>query len=117
MYDVTEKDPKGSFMLWYNFCKNMKMKEGNLSCIWLAITWSIWIVRNGIVFRKDLWSVLNMVWTIKALVWRWTFMWDITHPNYNFYDICKDPIFFYRSLNWFVMSFCRVYLVILCNRF
>ncbi|XP_058727126.1 uncharacterized protein LOC131598556 [Vicia villosa] len=94
MSDVTEEDPMGSFMLWYNFCKNMKMKEGRLSCIWLAITWSIWIVRNSIIFRKDSWSVLNTIWFIKALVWRWSFMGEITHPNCNFYDFCKEPLFF-----------------------
>ncbi|XP_058732744.1 uncharacterized protein LOC131604314 [Vicia villosa] len=68
LLDVTEEDPKGSFMLWYQFCKSMKMKEGRLSCIWLAITWSIWLVRNGIIFRRDGWSVHNLIWNIKSLV-------------------------------------------------
>ncbi|XP_058741735.1 uncharacterized protein LOC131614125 [Vicia villosa] len=53
MSDVKVEDPKGSFMYWYNSCKHMKMKEGKLSCIWLASTWNIWLLRNDILFRKD----------------------------------------------------------------
>ncbi|XP_058761127.1 uncharacterized protein LOC131634472 [Vicia villosa] len=97
MSDVTDEDPKGSFMFCYNFYKRMKMKEGRLSCIWLAITWSIWLVRNRIIFQKDAWSVLNMTWN--TLIWRWSFVERLLTPIATSTIFVKTRCFFFRRFN------------------
>ncbi|XP_058742273.1 uncharacterized protein LOC131614731 [Vicia villosa] len=59
----------GSFLKWCSFCKSKKViKPGREGTIWLAILWSIWKLRNGIIFRNDSWSVSDTVWSIKTLV-------------------------------------------------
>ena len=44
--------------------------------------------------RKDERNVNDMIWKIKALIWRWSFIDEITHFSYNFYDFCKYLVFF-----------------------
>ncbi|XP_058726829.1 uncharacterized protein LOC131642356 [Vicia villosa] len=70
------------------------VKGRKLGVVWLAITWAIWLVRNGVCFRNDPWNVDNTVWNIKLLVWKWSYCGKITHPKYSFYEFCKDPVFF-----------------------
>lgn len=44
---------KESFLKWFFFCKQVKLRKGKEGVLWLAICWSNWLVRNGIVFRND----------------------------------------------------------------
>ncbi|XP_058778918.1 uncharacterized protein LOC131652934 [Vicia villosa] len=83
-----------NFMDWHLFFRSKKVKVRKLGLVWLATTWIIWLVRNGVCFRKEEWNVNNTVWNIKHLVWRWSFCGKITHPNYSLYEFCKDPLHF-----------------------
>ncbi|XP_058725660.1 uncharacterized protein LOC131596952 [Vicia villosa] len=83
-----------NFMDWHLFFGSKKVKVRKLGVVWLATTWTIWLVRNEACFRKEAWNVNNTVWNIKHLVWRWSFCGKITHPNYSFYEFCKDPLHF-----------------------
>ncbi|XP_058727218.1 uncharacterized protein LOC131598654 [Vicia villosa] len=85
---------KDSFMDWFTLCKGNKMKKRKESVFWAATCWSIWLLHNGIIFRGDEWNVYDTIWRIKALIWRWYFVGNITYPNCNFYEFCKDPVFF-----------------------
>ncbi|XP_058776133.1 uncharacterized protein LOC131650440 [Vicia villosa] len=83
-----------SFMDWYLFCKKKKVKEGKYGMIWLAILWIFWLTRNAFCFRNEGRVVDNTVWNIKSLLWKWSFIGEITHPIYSFYEFNKDPLFF-----------------------
>ncbi|XP_058753180.1 uncharacterized protein LOC131626380 [Vicia villosa] len=82
------------FMEWHLFFRSCRIRDSKLDVVWLATVWSFWLIRNGVRFRKEAWSINNTVWNIKFLVWKWSFCGEITHPNYSFYDFSKDPLLF-----------------------
>ncbi|XP_058754722.1 uncharacterized protein LOC131627879 [Vicia villosa] len=87
-------DIKESFLRWYNFSRKARVRKGKEGVVWLAVVWHIWLVRNGIVFRGDSWNISDIVWGVKALVWRWSFVGKIMQFNCNFYEFSRDPIFY-----------------------
>ncbi|XP_058783985.1 uncharacterized protein LOC131658738 [Vicia villosa] len=91
---VSEEECLSCFWDWYSFCKGKNLREKKRGVIWLATTWTIWLIRNGVRFRNDEWNVNDMVWSIKFLVWKWNCIGDITYPNSNFYEFSKDPLLF-----------------------
>ncbi|XP_058752491.1 uncharacterized protein LOC131625668 [Vicia villosa] len=93
-YGGMEENCLGGFLDWLSFCKMKKVKEGKLGVVWLATLWSLWLYRNGVCFRNEVWNVDNTIWSIKVLVWKWAFIGDITHPICGFYEFNKDPLFF-----------------------
>ncbi|XP_058725634.1 uncharacterized protein LOC131596917 [Vicia villosa] len=92
--DSREEECWPNFIDWYLYFRSNKVKDRKLGVLWLATTWTLWLLRNGVCFRKDSWSVNNIVWNIKFLVWKWSFCGKITHPNYSFYEFWKEPLFF-----------------------
>ncbi|XP_058753183.1 uncharacterized protein LOC131626384 [Vicia villosa] len=68
--DMVEDECLPSFMEWHSFFKFKKVKRCKLGVVWLAVTWCLWVARNGVCFRNDGWSVNNIVWNIKLTVWR-----------------------------------------------
>ncbi|XP_058784761.1 uncharacterized protein LOC131659610 [Vicia villosa] len=91
---IGEEDGLENFMNWYRYFRVKKVKERKLGVVWLATNWTIWLLRNGVSFRKDKWSINDTIWNIKMLVWRWTFCGKITHSNFSFYEFSKDPLLF-----------------------
>ncbi|XP_058750752.1 uncharacterized protein LOC131623747 [Vicia villosa] len=91
---LEEEESHSSFMEWHSFCKSKKVLDRKVDIIWLATSWALWLSRNGVCFREELWSLDNVVWNIKALVWRWSFCGENTHSNFSYYDFVKDPIRF-----------------------
>ncbi|XP_058733750.1 uncharacterized protein LOC131605409 [Vicia villosa] len=87
-------DFKESFSSWYNSCRKLNIKKGKAGGIWLAIIWSLWLCRNEIIFKDGAWNVRDVVWGCKALLWRWSFIGNITHHNYNFYEFSKNPLLY-----------------------
>ncbi|XP_058747154.1 uncharacterized protein LOC131620158 [Vicia villosa] len=81
--ESNEEDCKGNFLDWHNFFRSKKVKKGKEGMIWLACCWTLWILRNSVRFRKDKWSVNDIVWNIKFLAWKWMFCGKITHPNFS----------------------------------
>ncbi|XP_058752825.1 uncharacterized protein LOC131626023 [Vicia villosa] len=55
------------------------------------IIWSMWMCRNHIIFNNNVWNVSDMVWSCKALVWRWA-LGKIIQSNCNFYEFSKNPL-------------------------
>lgn len=92
-------DIKESFLLWIYFCKKQKMRKGKEGVVWLAVVWSLWKIRNDIIFRGDTCNISYIVWEIKALVWRWTFIGKITQPNCIFTSLVETRIFNYHNSN------------------
>ncbi|XP_058754112.1 uncharacterized protein LOC131627290 [Vicia villosa] len=82
------------FMEWYSTGRRKGIKKGKLGVFWLATSWVIWLTRNGFCFRNEASNVNNMIWNIKILIWRWSSIGDIAHPNCSFYDFVKDPVSF-----------------------
>ncbi|XP_058773193.1 uncharacterized protein LOC131647299 [Vicia villosa] len=82
------------FVEWHSLSRCTKVKSGKLGVFWLATTWIVWLTRNGICFKNEVWNINNMVWSIKFLVWRWSSYGNITHSNCCFYDFYKDPLSF-----------------------
>ncbi|XP_058765916.1 uncharacterized protein LOC131639438 [Vicia villosa] len=91
-----EEDCLANFLDWYSFCKVNKVRKGKWGLFWMATTWSIWLIRNGICFRNDGWSVDDTVWNVKFLVWKWSFLGENHKSNYSFYDFIKDPLLFLK---------------------
>ncbi|XP_058725893.1 uncharacterized protein LOC131597201 [Vicia villosa] len=91
---IGEEESLSNFMDWHSFCKSKKVGVKKLDVIWLATTWSIWLSRNGACFRLEDWILDDLVWSIKCLVWRWSFCGEITHANYTYYDFVKEPLRF-----------------------
>ncbi|XP_058742455.1 uncharacterized protein LOC131614942 [Vicia villosa] len=88
------EDIKDSFLRWYNFGRRVRVRKGKEGVVWLAVVWHIWLVRNRIVFRGDTWNISDIVWGVKVLVWRWSFVGNIIQPNCNFYEFSRDPLFY-----------------------
>lgn len=65
-------------MWWYFHCKFKKVKEGNEGIFWFAICWNLWLLRNGVIFRNEECNVLDIVWKITFMIWKWSFTGDIT---------------------------------------
>ncbi|XP_058751483.1 uncharacterized protein LOC131624543 [Vicia villosa] len=66
--DRVDKECMSNFMDWHSFFYSKKVKERKLGVVWLAITWSLWLIRNRSSFRKENWNVNNTVWNIKHLM-------------------------------------------------
>ncbi|XP_058783876.1 uncharacterized protein LOC131658621 [Vicia villosa] len=91
---IVEEESLSSFMDWYSFCISKKVLVRKVDIIWLATSWAIWLSRNGVCFREELWNFEDVIWNIKAFVWRWSFCGENTHSNFSYYDFVKDPIRF-----------------------
>ncbi|XP_058734049.1 uncharacterized protein LOC131605745 [Vicia villosa] len=89
-----EEECLSSFMDWHMFFHSKLVLDRKSNIIWFATTWCLWLVRNGVCFRKEAWSVNNVVWNIKLLAWRWSFCGKITQPNYSFYEFSKEPLYY-----------------------
>lgn len=42
-----------SFLRWGGFCITKKARKGKEGCIWLVTIWSLWIIRNEVIFREE----------------------------------------------------------------
>ncbi|XP_058776631.1 uncharacterized protein LOC131650953 [Vicia villosa] len=51
--DIGEEDGLENFMFWHRFFRCKRVKERKLGVVWLATNWTIWLLRNGVSFRKD----------------------------------------------------------------
>ncbi|XP_058753997.1 uncharacterized protein LOC131627181 [Vicia villosa] len=87
-------DFKGSFSSWRSLCLRKKSKKGKAGCAWLAIVWSLWLCRNGIIFNNTEWNETDVIGGCKALLWRWSFIGKITQFNCNFYEFSKNPLLY-----------------------
>ncbi|XP_058747131.1 uncharacterized protein LOC131620130 [Vicia villosa] len=85
---------KEGFCHWSSFCRKKKVKKGKEGIFWLAIIWSLWLRRNDIVFNNASWNSRDVVWSVKALMWRWSFIGKITHSYCNFYEFSNNPLFY-----------------------
>ncbi|XP_058742123.1 uncharacterized protein LOC131614573 [Vicia villosa] len=95
LVDYKFKDIGNCFLVWHNFCKKQKVRAGTEGSLWLSVCWSIWKLRNEIILRNDGWSVSDIVWSVKELWWRWSFIGKITRTNYNFFEFTNDPFLYY----------------------
>lgn len=89
--NIEEDECLPHFMAWCSIFRVKKLKECKLGVFWLATCWVIWLTRNEICFRNEGWSINNIVWIIKILVWRWSFYGEITHPNCCLNDFLQRP--------------------------
>ncbi|XP_058747171.1 uncharacterized protein LOC131620178 [Vicia villosa] len=65
---LVEDESHSSFMEWHSFCISKKVLDKKVDIVWLAITWALWLSRNEVCFREEVWSFDNVVWNIKALM-------------------------------------------------
>ncbi|XP_058783689.1 uncharacterized protein LOC131658411 [Vicia villosa] len=83
-----------SFWVWSSFCHKQKVRRGKEGSIWLAIGWSLWLNRNDIIFKYSSCNLNDLVWSCKLLVWRWSLVGKINHPNCNFHEFCNNPLYY-----------------------
>ncbi|XP_058757293.1 uncharacterized protein LOC131630531 [Vicia villosa] len=82
------------FLVWADFFKKKKVRSGNEGIVWLAVWWTVWRARNEIVFNDEKISVSDLIWDIKILAWKWSFIRNISYTKCNFYEFAKDPVRF-----------------------
>lgn len=66
-----------SFLKDFAGFKSKKVKKGFEGVIWLAVCCCICLEKSAVVFRNDLWSVPDLIWSIKVTTWRWSFHGEI----------------------------------------
>ncbi|CAJ2634610.1 unnamed protein product [Trifolium pratense] len=64
--------------------------------IWLATTWSIWRMRNNIIFRGDFVNVSSLVDQIIYIAWFWFIGRSRNIDNVAFIDWCNNPLACFR---------------------
>lgn len=69
------------------------MKVGKEGSIWISDCLCIYDLRNDILFNNEACIVSDLVWNIKVLAWKWSFIGEITHSKCNFYEFCKDSLY------------------------
>ncbi|XP_058782971.1 uncharacterized protein LOC131657611 [Vicia villosa] len=93
--DYKAGDFKESFWKWHLFCRRKNLKKGKVGCVWLTTIWSLWVFKNGIIFKDWVWNSRDAVWGVKALLWRWAFIENISQPNCNFYEFDKNSLLYF----------------------
>lgn len=61
--------------------KRLKLQKGLEGVVWIAICWSIWIKINTLIFRSDQWNILDTIWSIMVIAWKWSFLVKLLIPN------------------------------------
>jgi hypothetical protein len=68
-------------------------KGGRVSrLIWLATTWSIWKLRNDVIFKGVTPDAVNLVNDIKTISWLWFSGRSGRKTNLSFLNWCIDPL-------------------------
>ncbi|XP_058755612.1 uncharacterized protein LOC131628815 [Vicia villosa] len=67
----TNKDTIGQhFLVWVEFFKKKKVRSGNEGIVWIAVWWSLWRARIGMIFNDAINFVSDIIWDIKVLAWK-----------------------------------------------
>ncbi|XP_058783412.1 uncharacterized protein LOC131658095 [Vicia villosa] len=93
---VMEENPWKNFLEWGVLASSKRVKRRKEGLIWMAVVMGIWLRRNEIVFNKGSCNVNDITWEIKLKVWRWSFFGEIAYSKCNFYDFCKNPLFYLK---------------------
>lgn len=80
-----------NFLLWRDNCRIKKGYRGITGMPWLAVMWSLWVLRNDILFNGSICNISDLLWNIKSKVWKWFILGNIQHANDSFYDFYKNP--------------------------
>lgn len=83
-----------SLKVWCVASKKFGVKKGTDSLLWMAVMWRIWCLRNDIIFNGAKVSLSDLVWDIKLKVWKWFCSGNISNFKCNFYELCKDPMYY-----------------------
>ncbi|XP_058732598.1 uncharacterized protein LOC131604128 [Vicia villosa] len=86
--------PWQDFLDWVSLARKAKVKRKKEGLIWLAVVRGLWLRRNDIIFNGGTCIVNDITWEIKLKVWRWSFFGEIAYSKCNFYDFCKNPLFY-----------------------
>lgn len=66
-------------------------KKGIRMIIWLSVAWSLWKLRNDIIFNSGKCNLIDTLGNIRFSAWKWSSLGDISNTNSNFYNFCMDP--------------------------
>jgi hypothetical protein len=77
----------------------LKKGSGRVSrLIWLATTWSIWKLRNNVIFNGVNPDAFNLVNNIKTISWLWFSGRFGRKANVSFLNWCIDPMGCFASI-------------------
>jgi hypothetical protein len=79
------------FSLFGEFLKGGSTKKCR-HIIWLATTWSLWKMRNNIIFRGEVVNISSLVDHIIYFAWFWFIGRSGLNVNVTFFDWCNDPL-------------------------
>ncbi|KAI5391407.1 hypothetical protein KIW84_076276 [Lathyrus oleraceus] len=77
-----------SFSSWVSIEKFKMLKKGDEGIVWMAVVWSLWKIRNDILFNDAHSIVSNMLWDIKLTNLKWSLKGDNSHSNCNIFEFC-----------------------------
>jgi hypothetical protein len=74
---------------WNELSGNKKIRKG-YRIIWHAAIWTIWRVRNDLIFNNSTCGIEEVVKAIKVLAWRWVLN-RLNLPACMFYEWTWNP--------------------------
>lgn len=79
-----------NFLLCSGELRKKSIKKGKEGIMWFALIWCIWNHRNEILELKC--NFLELVWSIKFKMWKWSLIGDIHNPTVIFVIYVRIPI-------------------------
>lgn len=72
---------------FFEHCENVKSltRKDTVAVIWLALVWSIWLKRNAVIFKGEVFSFTNCMTEIISISWRWLASYYKPLDNCNFH--------------------------------
>lgn len=92
---VMPVDGKTHFLYHRGLVRGKNLKQMWM-VLWFSTAWSIWIARNGIIFKQENFDVIQLVELIKFRAWNW-FQFRGKGSNYSFSDWCMSPLVCMKS--------------------
>ncbi|XP_057456557.1 uncharacterized protein LOC130747595 [Lotus japonicus] len=68
-----------------------------LSCVWLAVIWQLWIVRNGVIFRNEAVDLCEVFEQVKLKSWLWLKA-KSRGFSYSYSEWCGEPMVCFEVL-------------------
>ncbi|KAL8505444.1 hypothetical protein ACS0TY_016621 [Phlomoides rotata] len=86
-----QANPSRHFMMFENYIGRGKKAKAAAS-IWIGIVWSIWFLRNEVIFNKAVINVEKETTKLKANMWNWILVHEPRLGDCNFSSWFEKPI-------------------------
>lgn len=77
-----------------------KFKKGKEGIVWMTVVWSLWKIKNDILFNDALCIFWDLLWEIKLSAWKWFLEGENSHSNCNFFEFWRIIWLVCVSFSW-----------------